>query len=135
MENYNYFENVKEDVKNYILENYTKEELAEGIDEGELYDNAFLSDSVTGNASGSYTFNTWQAEENIAYNMDILADAMAEFCESVGDAIEKGAEFCDVSIRCYVLGQVIGEAIEEAQEEAEDNGEEQGETWKTLKNI
>lgn len=125
MEQYNYFENVKEDVKDYILENYTKEEIAEGIDEGDLYDKAFLSDSVTGNASGSYTCNTWQAEENLAHNLDILADAMAEFGDN-SNALQNGAEWCDVTIRCYVLGQVIGEAIEEAEEEAEeeDNGEE-----------
>lgn len=125
MGNYNYYENVKEDAKNYILENYTKEEIAEGIDESELYDRAFLEDSITGNASGSYTFSTWQAEENIAHNMDLLAEAVEEFGGSVGEAIEKGAEYCDVTIRCYMLGQVISEAIEEAEEEAEeDNGEE-----------
>lgn len=121
MEQYNYFENVKEDVKDYILENYTKEEILEGIDGGELYDDAFLSDSVTGNASGSYTFNIWKAEEYIAHNMDILAEALAEYGENLGEAIERGAEFCDVTIRCYVLGQVLGEAIKECEEENEED--------------
>lgn len=124
MENYNYFENVKEDVKNYILENYTKEEITEGIDEEKLQEDLWIEDSVTGNGSGSYTFSTWQAEENIAHNMDLLAEAVEEFGGSVGEAIEKGAEYCDVTIRCYMLGQVIGEAIEEAEEEAEENGED-----------
>lgn len=125
MENYNYYENVKEDAKNYILENYTKEEISQSGMVNKLYDELFIADSVTGNASGSYTFSTWQAEENIAHNMDLLAEAVEDFGGTVGEAIEKGAEYCDVTIRCYMLGQVIGEAIEEAEEEAEeDNGEE-----------
>ena len=125
MENYNYYENVKKDAKNYILENYTKEEITRSGMVNKLYDELFIADSVTGNASGSYTFNTWQAEENIAHNMDLLAEAVEDFGGTVGEAIEKGAEYCDVTIRCYMLGQVLGDAIEETKEEIEeDNGEE-----------
>lgn len=61
MKTYDYLENVKEDVRNYIEENKivvtssNREEV-----EQELNDTLFVNDSVTGNASGSYTFSTWQ---------------------------------------------------------------------------
>lgn len=57
MEKYNYFAAVKEDVLNYINENgivVTSKNRDEV--EQELNDTLFTCDSVTGNASGSYTF-------------------------------------------------------------------------------
>ena len=112
MENYNYLESIKSD----ILENYTMEELKNNNFD-ELYDRMFLDDSITGNASGSYTFSTWQAEENLAHNMDILKDAIEEFGGNFAESLERGAEFCDVTIRCYLLSQALTEVIEEIDEE------------------
>lgn len=111
---YNYFEAVKADVLAYISENINLAEFDSFDDlEDSLNDELWVADSVTGNASGSYTFNTWQAEENLCHNWDLLADALREFgCESV-DILDKGAEWCDVTIRCYLLGQAISEALEE----------------------
>lgn len=119
---YDYLENVKDDVKEYLKNNYdveTVEEIEE-IDKEKLYDELFIEDSVTGNASGSYEFSTWQAEENIAHNMDLLKEALKEFGEDYGEALEKGAEHCDVTIRCYLLGNAIEEAIQELIEEVEE---------------
>lgn len=127
MEKYNYLQAVKEDVKSYIEENEIKvyssnrEEI-----EQTLNDDLFCEDSVTGNASGSYTFSTWQAEENLCHNWELLAEAMEEFGYSDTNVIEKGAEWADVTIRCYLLGQAISEVldeIEEEEEEVEDNEE------------
>ena len=113
---YNYLENVKKDVRSYIEENinlkdYTQEELEE-----KLNDDLFVEDSVTGNASGSYTFNTYEAEENLCHNMDLLQEALEEFGCGI-DYLEKGAEACDVTIRCYLLGRAIAEVLEEYNEE------------------
>lgn len=105
---YNYFESMKEDVKEYL----------EGTDErdfNKLYDEMFLEDSITGNASGSYTFNTYKAEENICHNQNLLKEALEEFGEDYVEALEKGAEYCDVTIRCYLLGQVLTEVLEELE--------------------
>ena len=116
---YNYLESIKEDVKDYLKENYNVEtiEEIEEIDKDNLYDELFVEDSVTGNASGSYTFNTYQAEENICHNMDLLNEACNVFgCEPKLD----NAEWCDVTIRCYLLGDAIEEAIEELKEEIEE---------------
>lgn len=118
MEKYDYRECVREDVMNYIKEHEIKV-TTENRDEIQetLYDDMFISDSVTGNASGSYTFNTWRAEENICHNMDLLKDACDEFgCEPKFDS----AEWCDVTIRCYLLGEVLSEVLDEIEEEVEE---------------
>ena len=110
---YDYFEAIKEDVKEYLKETSER-------DFQTLYDKMFVDDSITGNASGSYTFNTWQAEENIAHNMDLLKEALEEFGGDYGEALEKGAENCDIIIRRYLLGQVLQEVLEELEEEEEE---------------
>ena len=120
MTNYNYLENIKADVKEYIdneinLKDFSdREELEEKLN-GTLW----TEDSVTGNASGSYYCNSWKAEEALAHNWDLLAEAMKEFCCEV-DLLEKGAEWADVTIRCYLLGQAIGEVLDEMEEELEE---------------
>ena len=113
METYNYLESVKVDVKNYIeneveLSDYSSREELESY----LNDELFTNDSVTGNASGSYTCSAWQAEENICHNFDLLAEAMQEFGSDM-DLLKDGAETCDVTIRCYLLGQAINEILDE----------------------
>lgn len=119
---YNYLENVKEDIKEYLKNNYdveTVEEIEE-IDKEKLYDELFIEDTVTGNASGSYTFSTYEAEENICHNLELLKEALEEFGGDYGEVLEKGAEYCDVTIRCYLLGNAIEEAIQELMEEVEE---------------
>lgn len=119
MERYDYLEAVKEDVKSYIEENGIKV-TSENRDELEeqLNDDLFCDDSVTGNGSGSYTFNTWTAEEYLCHNLDLLAEACEEFGSSM-DILKDGAEACDVTIRCYLLNQAISEVFDELEEEAE----------------
>lgn len=117
MRTYDYLENVKEDVRNYIEENKivvtssNREEV-----EQELNDTLFVNDSVTGNASGSYTFSTWQAEENLCHNFELLTDALEELGCGLS-YFKKGAEACDVLIRCYLLGQAILEVLDEKETE------------------
>lgn len=121
MERYDYRECVREDVMSYIEEHEVKV-TTENRDEMQerLYDDMFISDSVTGNASGSYTFSSWQAEENICHNMDLLRDACDEFgCEPKLES----AEWCDVTIRCYLLGEVLSEVLDEIEEEVEEEEE------------
>lgn len=116
---YDYLKNMTEDVKDYIKENY---EGVEEVNKDALYDELFIEDSVTGNGSGSYTFNTEAAKEFVYNNEDLLEEAMQEFCCS-SEEIAKHIfdyEWQDVTIRCYLLGQAIEEAIEELEEEKED---------------
>lgn len=127
MTNYNYLEAVTSDVLDYIKEKINLDEWKgnrEGLEE-KLNDELWTVDSVTGNASGSYTFNTWEAEENLAHNWDLLAEALDEFRQDGTDILRQGAEAMDVTIRCYLLGQAIAEALDELEEElAEDDEEE-----------
>ena len=115
--NYNYYEAVKADVLEYIREeiDFSEYETLEDLEEY-LNDHLWTVDSVTGNASGSYTFNAWQAEENICHNLDLLAEALEEFGGSL-DVLKDGAEAADVTIRCYLLGQSIAEALKELEDE------------------
>ena len=106
---YNYYEEMKKDVKEYLEEN---KEYLEGKSYDEIYDEMFIADSVTGNASGSYTFSTYQAEENIAHNHELLKEAQECFGYLPTEYISKGAEWADVTIRCYLLGEVLSEVLE-----------------------
>lgn len=118
MTNYNYLEAVTSDVLDYIKEEINLDEWKgnrEGLEE-KLNDELWTVDSVTGNASGSYTFNTWEAEENLAHNWDLLAEALDEFGQDGTDVLRQGAEAMDVTIRCYLLGQAIAEALGTVQE-------------------
>ena len=123
---YNYFEAVREDVKQYINEHEVKVTTS-NRDEvyGKLYEEMFCDDSVTGNASGSYTCNTWQAEENICHNLDLLGEALAEFDCDPTYITGKGAEACDVTIRCYLLGQALDEVLDEIETEDEEEEDEE----------
>ena len=123
MERYNYMESITADVLEYIRTTYTEEEIKEKLEdrdawEEELNNDLWAFDPVTGNASGSYTFNTWRAEEYIAHNLDLLAEAMQEFGDT-SDALKNGAEWCDVTIRCYLLGAAISAALDTIEEEEE----------------
>lgn len=75
MKTYDYLENVKEDVRNYI-------------------------------------------EENLCHNFELLTEALTEICCDLS-YLEKGAEACDVTIRCYLLGQAISEVLDEIEIENE----------------
>lgn len=107
MEKYNYLENLKEDIQAYIKENDIT-----NLDEESLYDDMFIEDSITGNASGSYYCNAWKAEEALSHNMDLLQEA----CEMFGNIPLADPETCDVIIRCYLLGQALHEVIEEMED-------------------
>ena len=112
MERYDYRESVLKDVRNYISKHYTREtlkELADDFDElGEkLHDEMWTDDSVTGNGSGSYTCNSWQAEENLCHNLDLILEVAREF----GGLDITDPEGCDVSIRCYYLRECISEVL------------------------
>lgn len=114
---YNYLEAVTEDVKEYINDEITRTDWIDNRDglEEKLNDDLWTVDSVTGSASGSYTFNAWQAEENLCHNLELLEEACSEFGNDIGDYIKQGAETCDVTIRCYLLGQAIAEVLDEME--------------------
>lgn len=118
---YNYLENMVEDVKEYIKNEIDFSEY-EDMDElrESLNDDLWTEDSVTGNGSGSYTFNRAIAKEYVDENKDLVDEMMKEFdCKEkvVNWWIEDNYEAIDVSIRCYLLGQAIEKALDDFTEE------------------
>lgn len=123
MEKYDYLSAVESDVREYIENNVNFHDYSD-LDEmkEDLNEKLFVEDSVTGNASGSYTFNTWKAEEYLCHNLDLLAEANEEFGGS-SDILSDGAEMCDVTIRCYLLGQAIENVAPDMWQDWEDSQE------------
>lgn len=119
---YDYLEAVKEDVMEYV-----KNEVdTDGIDfdelETRLYDDLFIEDSVTGNASGSYTFSSIKAQGYVEDNKNLVREMCSEFGNEeqvMNWWYEDDYESIDVSLRCYVLGNAIAEVIKELKEAAE----------------
>nr|DAI07931.1 MAG TPA: hypothetical protein [Caudoviricetes sp.] len=145
---YDSVENVKEDVKNYIAENPPYiEDYADCIKCERINDNGdceyffedlcglknelnyklFIDDGVTGNASGSHTFNSNEAKEYVfAGGSQILKAAVADGYLSSDELVkyftDENWESLDVVCRCYVLYAAIDEAVDEwAEYYAEEN--------------
>ena len=115
---YNYLEELKSDVKNYINEVASDYMDCEDMDElrDSLYDNLWNEDSVTGNGSGSYTFNREEAKKYVSDNLDLMVEAYKDLdsIESLVDALEAlDFETIDVTIRCYLLSQALDEVLED----------------------
>ena len=115
---YNYLEELKSDVRNYIKEVASDYMDCEDMDElrDSLYDNLWDEDSVTGNGSGSYTFNREKAKEYVSDNMDLMVEAYKDLdsIESLVDDLEAlDFETIDVTIRCYLLSQALDEVLED----------------------
>lgn len=119
---YDYLTAIKNDVLDYIIENYTLnnsnsthiyvEEYEDREELEEVLNNeCWTADSVTGNGSGSYTFNHYQAEEYISHNLDLYFDACQEFGKT--NITEFEPEEADVTIRCYLLSQAISELLDD----------------------
>lgn len=129
---YNYYEAVKNDVMEYINDEIDLNEWEgnrEGLEE-KLNEDLWTVDGVTGNGSGSYTFNAWEAEENLCHNLDLLEEALDEFGSDKGYLLEEGAEAADVTIRCYLLAPTIAEVLDELEadgafDEEEDEEDEE----------
>lgn len=124
---YDYREAMTEDVKEWIKENIDLTEWTEDREglEQQLNDDLWTEDSITGNASGSYYCNSYNAEESIAHNWDLLNEALDTFGQNNINVIEKGAEWADVTIRCYLLGFVISDVLDEMEENGDfDESEE-----------
>lgn len=115
---YNYLEELKSDVRNYIKEVASDYMDCEDMDElrDSLYDNLWDEDSVTGNGSGSYTFNREKAKEYVSDNLDLMVEAYKDLdsIESLVDDLEAlDFETIDVTIRCYLLSQALDEVLED----------------------
>lgn len=112
-----YLEQVKEAVIEYLDENSNVlAEHADGIVDW-LDDELWSDDSVTGNASGSYTFSRALAKEYVFDDFDTVIEALEAFCtpnDEIGKRfLEEDWEWFDVIARCYILRQAIEIVLDE----------------------
>lgn len=84
----------------------------------DMYDALFIDDAVTGNGSGSYTFNAFKAAENareLVFDDDFIAEASAA---GYGIALfAESPETVDVVARCLALG-FVSSALKKAYDSA-----------------
>ena len=116
---YDYRKAMADDIKNAIEDNAEFWGLAEMTAEEAvelLTDNLWIDDAVTGNGSGSYTFNRAVAKEYVLDNMGLCVEAFKEFC-TVEEFAERIAsedwECLDVIIRCYLLPEMVESVVNE----------------------
>ena len=120
---YDYREAMNEDIREAINNDYDVNDFRGDRDtlEEKLNDDLWIDDSVTGNGSGSYTFNYLKAREYVMDNPDLLGEMIKEFCidaNTVGEKfINEEWEYFDVSIRCYLLGECIGAVLDDMEAE------------------
>lgn len=124
MKIYSYPSHVKNDIKEFIekrLDSGNFGLLIQGDEDTiqDVEDLMFDQDEITGNGSGSYTFNTWKAEQNLTGNWDLLCEAKEELDPQV-DIISKGPEYADVLIRCYLLDWCFRKALNEIVNDTEE---------------
>ena len=98
---------VKEKLDNDELPHLTKDKLKEWLEE-KLYTN----DDVTGNGSGSYTFNRYTAEKYICHNIEYIFDKIKEIGYIADESSVLDAEELDVTMRCALLNEAIDKVVE-----------------------
>ena len=110
---YNYREALKEDIRSWMNENQEK-------DYDAVFEGCWIADEVTGNGSGSYTFNRQVARQYFFediysddYIFGMIQDGMCT-AEEIGNRMAHSDwEWIDVSIRCYLLSEVVQEVLDE----------------------
>lgn len=118
---YDYEKAVAADVKDWISDHEFDLSKDKDTLEREIYDLIKDDDEVTGNASGSYTFSDWQAQENLCHNVDLALKAIAEFGYDSDSLSDLGAEGIDVLIRCYLLSDAIRDCLSETMLTEDEN--------------
>lgn len=106
---------VVSDSEDVIAERFDNGYYNAETDFADVFDHLFVDDAVTGNASGSYTFNAYRAKENVKdamFDDDIFA-ALENVGVSKEDVVSRilnqEYETLDVYIRCAVLSDVYGD--------------------------
>ena len=119
---YDYKKEMREDIINSLSDYFTLAELVDALEDSDslkekLNDDLWIDDGVTGNASGSYFFNSFKSREAVLDDMDACLEMISEFCidaEEVGKHfLREDWEWFDVSIRCYYLYSVVDELVDD----------------------
>ena len=111
---YNYHIAVKDDIREYIKENYGS--VTEKM-RAEMFDTILGEDSVTGNASGSYTMHRAIAKEYVIENIDLLKKVVDEYGfnkKDIGEQfLSEQWERFDVLIRLCLVREYFDDIFSE----------------------
>ena len=114
---YDYAREMADAVLDWVSENVEAvAEIKDADGVRELYDVLFNDDAITGNASGSYTMNAYEAEVIVRDNLILAIEAMTYYgmADKLQEKIESEEwEYLDVTIRCYLLANVIEDTMEQ----------------------
>lgn len=112
---YDYRQQVKSDILDYIKNNNINFRDFKNLRELKEYIKykVWNEDCVTGVGSSSYFCDGYKAEEAVAHNWGLLKEAVEAFGYYNVNVIEKGAEWADLTIRCYLLDECIEEVLKE----------------------
>ena len=118
--NNHYYEELTKDIRAYIEWNINLSDFSDRDElEERLNDDLWVEDSVTGNGSGSYTFDREIAKKNVLRAPELVEEMASEFCisaEEIGKHfLSEDWEWFDVSIRCYLLGQMISKVLDDME--------------------
>ena len=112
------------DYKKQVIQDireWASEGNADGLNIYELRDrlnDPAWSDSITGNASGSYYCNSWKAQQQIQNSGLLFDEVFLSYLEdmgtNIGDLLNKGAETVDVWARCAAIDLLSDEELAEA---------------------
>lgn len=126
MERYNYYYEMYNDVKQAVEEwLYYNNDSVKDCDGDlmelmeDIYEDLWIDDAVTGNGSGSYTFSSFTAAQYLAGNYDILQEAFDEFGYNSIELNNIEPEYFDVTIRCYLLGEILDTVLSDMMDEKE----------------
>ena len=122
---YSYIASVEADVWNWMEENVDEwKDINLGALHCFLSDRLFCEDSVTGNASGSYTFSRYIARCNVMgdENSDDIISEMVDDgildTQTLGEwYASQNWEAIDVVIRCHLLDESISHVVSEIADE------------------
>ena len=92
---YNYYNEMYNDIKDYITLNNINLSKYEDIEKAneELYDILFKESSITGNGSNDYYASQYACESYLCHNFDLAREACINFCvdaQTLLDHLEKG---------------------------------------------
>ena len=137
---YDYRSAMYEDIKNAIEELDGLDAIENKMDscysevEEYLHDELWTWDGVTVNGSGSYWFSSYRAQCALIGNLDLLGEAIEEF-DADASKLCCDPESADVTIRCYLLGQIIYDVVSDLRNEKENDDEDELDTQEELNDV
>lgn len=122
---YDYRKEMKNDIEEWIDDNRdyldVDWKVLDDDDFEKIEEQLWVEDSVTGNASGSYTFNRNKAKEYVEDNYKLVITALKEFGYDLNHLdkkiMDEEWEYLDVTIRCYLLNEILHEVLDEMKED------------------